>query len=199
MRLPNVGAQRILFGKAEKRDERTFFWISPVGRFDYSERSRELALKGIERFEEAAKRAEDKRIAQEKAYAARMKAWRAKYTVDDIQRFANTSDFVGIGKVCSGPRSVKAGDYYDFAVAEILKGERRREFTGDVYYVTVLVPATTSELIVARDRDFVLFLSDENAKLGDARDYHVPISAGEGMVEADAEALRAARAAINKE
>ncbi|WP_417390504.1 hypothetical protein [Gimesia sp.] len=197
MKLPHVGTKRILFGTMVNRDNQTVFWISPAGRFDYSDKSRELVLKGIKRSEDAAKKVEQESVTQAKAYTAKMKAWRAKYTADDIQRFANTSDFVGIGKVCSGPQSEDAGDYYDFSVTEILKGQRRQQFTVDVYYVTVLVPDATSELIIHRDRNFVLFLSDKNAKFGDARDYYVPISAGEGLVEADADALRAARAAVN--
>jgi hypothetical protein len=198
MQLPEVGAKKILFGEMDHRDDQAVFWISPVGRFDYSDKNRELALQGIEQFEIAARQAEQRRAAEEQAYAKKMKVWRAKYSSADIERFTQAAEFVGIGTVCSGPQSEDAGDYYDFAVSEILKGQRRRNFTGDVYYVTALVPATIGELLSTRDRAFVLFLSDEHAQFGDARDYYVPISAGDGMLEADAEAVRAARAAIDK-
>ncbi len=195
---PTPGTELILLGEMQQEEERSIFWISPVGRFPFSKENRDLALEGVATGERLRRERAEQAQAEKQAYQQKMQAWRAKYSAADLAKFTQAADFVGVGEVTSGPGihgNLDVHDY-EFHVTEILKGDKRKDFQGDTYYLRVWVPKDISELLYPRDRRFLLFLSEKDLDLRGAVPTYTFIEPGDGLVEADPAALQAVQAAL---
>ncbi len=197
---PEPGARMILLGQFLEEDGHKSFWISPIGRFELSKENRELAMAGIKRGEQLRREREEKLALEKQLYEKKMKAWRAESTSAEIEQFTIAADFIGIGTVSSGPGIHGNMDVhdYDFRVSKILKGKQQREYADGSYSVRIWVPEDISELLYARDRAYVLFLSEKELHHGVSVCTYKTIETGDGMVEADEEALEAVTAALKR-
>jgi hypothetical protein len=197
---PKVGQKMILLGKFDKAAKGARFRVLAPVRFPYSEENRRQALRGIRQAEEQARRQVQEEQARKKAFEAAMKAWRARYGAKDIQKLAAQADFVGVGVVSSGP-GIHGNDPlhdYTFAVREIWKGKTQRQYTDGKYHLGVRVTKETSALLYPRDREFLLFLSEKGLRHDPSLTVYPFAGPGDTLVEADAEAVRVARAALRK-
>jgi hypothetical protein len=118
------------------------------------------------------------------------KQFRARYSSEQIERFASLADIVAVGKVSSGPGIHGNSELYTytFQVGDVLKGDEEPE------WVKVWVPLRTSILLLPRDKSYILFLRRRESKTS----FFKRIVEGDGFVEFDDDTLRTVRSGISR-
>jgi hypothetical protein len=153
---------------------------------------RRQVRKGIVDYLAFDRRSRREHARDEAAARARLDAlrasWRAEATPEAIARSARKADFVGIGRLSSGPTD----GWATFEITRILKGTRRQEYRDSAYFVDVRLPQVALELLdrTLEQPQFVFFLSENGMGLRGAPAYP---SVGVGLVLADEEARRVVR------
>jgi len=196
---PRVGEKWILWGEVAADDGQAAFRVFSQGRTRFSDEGRARAAQTIQ--DAAAwKRAYEAKVERDRTALAEAKAkWRAQVSAEDIGRYVVEADFVGIGRICSGPARQGEELRADVQIATILKGQRRRtDYPPDAYYLTIAVPEPLCPLL-DQHTEYVFFLSENGMGLGPPSPPFYPrIRSGDGLVVADAASLKAAREASQR-
>lgn len=184
---PTHGTRLVLLLSREGEGYR----ISQRCRYPDTPAVRRQVRKGIADYRAFERRFREERADEEATARARRDAvrtaWRAEATPEAIAKSALAADFVGIGRLSSGPNEGVA----TFEITRILKGTRRKEYLGSAYFAEVRLPKAALE---SRDRPLVFFLSENGMDLSGPPGYPL---AGIGVVLADDEALRAVNGALD--
>ena len=190
---PKVGDKLVLWGELAGDKKRPVFHAYSWHAYPFSAEKRTWAVKVIRDAEEAARRYAAKLEAEKKALAKAQAEWRAKTSADDLKKYAAQADVVAVGRICSeyvsGPITIRVG--------QLLKGEKRKGYKGDDYYVGLTVPKKIRELL-DRETDYLLFLSADGLEAGPAAVSYPLIKAGAGIVIADRKAVDAVKEALGR-
>ena len=192
---PKVGDKMILWGWLVVSKEGKVFHVLSWARFPYSDQKRAWALDLTRQHAEAKRAREAQKRAEEQTLAEKKAQWRAKVSAEQIQRYATEADFVGVGGIVSGGDGGTQETQLDFEIREILKGQKHKRYTGNRYFVQVVVPGHVCALLDRRT-PYLLFLSEKGMELTPSAPRHPRIASGDGIVIADEAAVKAARAAI---
>lgn len=195
LQAPPAGTKLILLGELttqgeEEQAKQKVFAVSAVGQFPFSNANRQLAVQGLEKRRQKIAAREREQQAAQAEFQRKMQQHRSQFSDEDLRELATTADFVAIGTVVSGGYVGTNPRTFDFLLSKIFKGTRRRKFNADQYIVGVNVPKDLAELLDARDRPYLLFLSEEEIDQAPARDVYDPLRERQAVVEADAAAIQ---------
>jgi len=196
---PRVGEKWILWGEAAADDGQAVFRVFSQERTRFSDEKRTWAAQSIQDAAEWKKSYEAKAERDRNALAEAKAKWRAQVSAEDIGKYVVEADFVGIGRICSGPSRQGGEMRAEVQIATILKGQRRRmDYPPNAYYLAIAVPEPLCPLL-DQHTEYAFFLSEKGMQLGPPNPPFYPrIRSGDGLVVADAASLKAAREAIQK-
>jgi hypothetical protein len=191
---PKVGDKFVLWGKMTADKKNPVFDAYSWHAYKFTAEKRTWAVNVIRDAEEAARRYAAKLEAEKKALAKARTEWRAKTSTDDLKKYAAQADFVAIGRIVGGEANVAGGSTLQ---VRILKGETRKKYTGDAYFVEVRAPKDVQGLL-DRETDYLVFLTLDGLKTGVSVDFYPPIKTGDGIVIADRQAVEAVKEALGR-
>jgi hypothetical protein len=191
---PKVGDKFVLWGAMAGDQKRPVFEAYSWHAYPFSTDKRIWAVKVIRDAAEEARRYAATLEAEKKALARAQTAWWAKTSADDLKKYAAQADFVAVGRVVGGAENVAGGCTLQ---VRILKGEKRRKYQGDIYFVEVTAPKDVQGLL-DRETDYLVFLSREGLKAGVSVDYYPPIKNSDGIVIADPKAVEVVKEALGQ-
>ncbi|HLC76517.1 MAG TPA: hypothetical protein VJB82_05405 [Candidatus Peribacterales bacterium] len=192
---PAVGKKMILLGEKSERNGDPIFWISPVGHFDFTDQNLESAINAIKEGEEKKQQYKREQEALLQKNNAEVAAWRNQFTSEEIKEFTQNADFVGRGK--SGTMEISSTDHWvTFNIEKIFKGEKKKEYRGEIYFVNVRVSSQTAMMLDeirrnAPDTSYFLFLSEKDALPVGTDVRYDPKRYEGGIVIADEDSIRA--------
>jgi hypothetical protein len=128
--------------------------------------------------------------------------WRAATTTEDLVKSVAMADLVGVGKSSTSRGFGTSALRIDFRIEEVLKGGLRQASPEKPMWVTIEFRNEDRVFCQDREDDYILFLSDkgvEDPKGGYPPPLYPRIPLRDGVVIADADALRAVREAIKKQ
>lgn len=136
---------------------------------------------------------EAKRKADQEALRNARAAWRATQSADDLKTFTAQADVVAVGRIVSemGENGVL------IQVNEWLKGEKRRKYASNSYFLSMSVPSKVRKWM-DRETDYLLFLAVDGLKSNPSADYYPRIQTGDGIVIADRPARAAVKQALDR-
>lgn len=178
MESPEKGARMLLLGEGSP------FHVSPDGRYKWTADLQQQAIGALRARKRDHERTANEAKAERAKIEARRRSWRGSATPETIARSARDADFIGIGRLSSGPND----DSATFEITTIFKGVRRKPYIGSAYFAEVHVPAGASDLLEwDQSPELLVFLTENGMDLDRAPFY--PLS-GDGLVIADAEARK---------
>ena len=202
---PKVGERWILWGEVYADEGPAGFHVSSKGRFPFEEQERRRAIELIRKQEEARRAVEAEWEAKTRPLREQRAKWRAQASDADIRRYYEEADFVVMASIAAfnrqkvqvafRVREILKGQERDFC--EIVDGQRSRR-SDDSFPLHVKFSKDTNAVLAklwdGLPEDYLLFLSERGLQL-EPWPYYQPINSGDGIVIADASAIRAVREA----